>query len=150
MGLSHFIYFYIHWIFKYCFYLKYIGFPGGSEGKESACHAEDPGSIPGSGRSLGKENGYPLQYSCLDNSMDRRAWQATVHGIAKSCTWLSSSLTNTTYQSLGLKVPLEEGMATHSSILAWRIPGTEEPPGLQSIGSQRVGQTEAANNFTSL
>ena len=59
------------------------GFPGGSDSKESACNAGDPGSILGSGRSLGKGNGYPLQYSCLENSMDRGAWRATVHGVAK-------------------------------------------------------------------
>ena len=52
--------------------------------KESACNAEVPGSIPGSGRCLGEGNGNPLQYSCLENSMDRRDWQGTVHGIAKS------------------------------------------------------------------
>ena len=52
------------------------GFPGISDGKESACNAGDPGLIPGSGRFSGEGNGYPIQYSCLENSMDRRAWQA--------------------------------------------------------------------------
>ena len=61
-------------------------FPGGSDGKESACHAGDPGSIPGLGRSPGEGNGNPLQYSCLENSTDRGAWQATVHGVVKSRT----------------------------------------------------------------
>ena len=51
-----------------------LGFPDGSDGKESTCNAGDPGSIPGSGRSPGERNGYPLQYSCLENSMDRGAW----------------------------------------------------------------------------
>ena len=51
--------------------------------KESACNAGDPGSIPGLGRFPGEKNGYPLQYSCLENSMDRIAWQATVHGVTK-------------------------------------------------------------------
>ena len=55
----------------------------GSDGKESACSAGDPGSIPGSGRSAGEGNGYPLQHSCLENSMDRGAWQAIVHGVVK-------------------------------------------------------------------
>ena len=64
-------------------------FPGGSDGKESACNVGNPGSIPGLGRSTGKGNGYPLQYSCLENPMDRGAWRATVHGIAKSQTRLS-------------------------------------------------------------
>ena len=61
---------------------KLWDFTGGSDGKESACNAGDLGSIPGSGRSPGEWNGYPLQYSCLENPMDRGAWQATVHGVA--------------------------------------------------------------------
>ena len=56
------------------------GFPGGSDGKESACDAGDLDSIPGLGRSTGEGNGYPLQYSCPENSMDTRVWWATVHG----------------------------------------------------------------------
>ena len=59
------------------------GLPGGSMGKESACNAGDTGLIPGSGRSLGEENGYPLQYSRLENPVDRGAWWATVHGGRK-------------------------------------------------------------------
>ena len=69
-----------------------LGFPGGSDGKESACNAEDLGSAPGSGRSPGDGNGYPLQYSCLENFMDRGAWRATVRGAAKSRTTLMSLL----------------------------------------------------------
>ena len=65
------------------------GFPGGSEVKASACNAGDLGLIPGWGRSPGEGNGNPLHYSCLENHMDREAWQATVHGIAKSRTRLS-------------------------------------------------------------
>ena len=61
-------------------------FPGGSDGKVSAYNAGDPGLIPGSGKSLGEGNGDQLQYSCLENPMDRGAWQATVHGITKSRT----------------------------------------------------------------
>ena len=60
-----------------------MGFSGGSDGKESACNAGDPGSVPGSGRSPGERNGYPLQYFCLENSMNMRAWWATVHGVRK-------------------------------------------------------------------
>ena len=59
-------------------------FPGGSDGKESVGNAGDLGSISGSRRSPGEGNDYPLQYSCLENSMDRRAWQAIVHGFAES------------------------------------------------------------------
>ena len=69
-----------------------MGFPGGSDGKESTCSVGDPGSIPGSGRSPGEGNGNPLQYSCLENPMIRGAWQATVHEVAKSRTRLSDFL----------------------------------------------------------
>ena len=80
-----------------------MGFPGGSDGKESACNEGDPGSIPGLGRSPGEGNGYPLQYSCLENSMDRGAWWATVHGVTKSQTRLSD------FQfTMGLNAPLPQ------------------------------------------
>ena len=61
-----------------------MGFPGGSDCKEYACNAGDLGLIPGLGRSLGEGNGTPLQYSCLENPMDRGAWRATVLGVTKS------------------------------------------------------------------
>ena len=64
-------------------------FPGDSNGKGSACNARNLGLIPGSGRSPGEGNGSPLQYSCLENPLDRGAWRAAVHGVAKSWTWLS-------------------------------------------------------------
>ena len=67
-----------------------LDFPGGSDGKASAYNAGDPGSILGLGRSPGEGNGNPLQYSCLENPMDREAWLATVHGVAKSWTRLSN------------------------------------------------------------
>ena len=128
-------------------------------------------------------NGNPFQYSCLENSMDRGAWWATIHGVVKSWTWLSDFHTliviilhymiillsnyNLTYshnqaslvaqtvkhlpamqetrvQSLVREDPLEKEMATHSSILAWQTPWTEEPDGLQSMGSQRAGRNWAA------
>ena len=66
-----------------------LGFPAGSDGKESTCDAGDPDSIPGLGRSPGEGNGNPLQDSCLENPMDRGAWWATVHGVANSQTQLS-------------------------------------------------------------
>ena len=68
---------------------KEMDFPGGSEGKELACSAGDLGSISGSGRSPGEGNGNLLQYSCLEHSMDRGAWRATVHRVTKSQTCLS-------------------------------------------------------------
>ena len=61
-----------------------LGLPGDSDDKESACNMGIPSLIPGLGRSPGEGNGYPLQYSCLENSMDRRAWWATVYGVAKT------------------------------------------------------------------
>ena len=66
-----------------------MGFPGGSDGKDSACNAGDLGSIPGSGRYPGEGNGNALQYSGLENPMDRGAWRATVHGVGKGQTQLS-------------------------------------------------------------
>jgi len=77
-------------------------------------------------------NGTPLQYSCLENPMDGRAWWATVHGVAESQTWLSDF--TFTFHSYALK----KEMATHSSVCALRIPGTGEPGGLPSMGSHRV------------
>src|SRR5574339_1058885 len=99
---------------------------GGSAGKESACNAGDWGSIPGSGRSPGEGNGNPLQYSCLENPMDGEAWWATVHGVAQSRTRLSDFTFTFHFHAL------EKQMATHSSVLAWRIPGMGEPGGLLS------------------
>ena len=63
-----------------------VFFPGGSNGEESACNAGDPGLIPGAGRFPGEGYGNPFQYSCLENSVDRGAWWATVHGVTKSGT----------------------------------------------------------------
>ena len=150
-------------------------------GKESACNVGNLGDIglrPVLGRSPGKGNGTPLQYSCLKNPMDRGVWQTTVQRAAKSQTWLSNEAHDGIYiyiyihthiqnrlpiyidniyiwfspggsmvknppakemwvWSLGQEDPLEKEMATHSSILAWEIPSTEEPGGLQSTGWQK-------------
>ena len=84
-------------------------------GKEPDWNAGDPGLIPGSGRSSGEGIGYPVQYSCA----------SLVHQMVKN----PPAMQETWVQSLGWEDPLEEGMATHSSVLAWRIP-TEEPGGL--------------------
>ena len=70
----------------HCLPLHNKGLPGGSDSKDSSCKEGDLGSIPGSGRSPGEGNGNPLQYSCLENPMDRGAWWATVHGVPKSRT----------------------------------------------------------------
>ena len=72
-----------------------MGFPAGSGSKEFTCNVGDLGSIPGCGRSPGGGNGNPLQYSCLENSMDRGAWWATVHGVAKNRTRVSHTHTHT-------------------------------------------------------
>ena len=71
------------------------GLPWWPDGKDSACNAEDLGLIPGLGRSPGEGNGHPLQYSCLENSMDRGAWQAIVHGVAERYYWVSNMHTHT-------------------------------------------------------
>ena len=80
----------------------------------------------------GEGNGTPLQYCCLENPMDRGAWWAAVHGVAKSQTRLSDFPFAFHFHTL------EKEMATHSSVLAWRIPGTGEPGGLPSVGLHRV------------
>ena len=125
-------------------------------------NARDTSSVPGSGRSPGEENGNPFQYSCLRNPIDGGAWRATVHGVTKSQMRLRDFTFTFTFitfhgypgisvvknlpakqemwiQSPGWEDPLEKRTATHSSILAWEIPWTEEPGGLQSLRSQRVG-----------
>ena len=88
----------------------YQGFPDSSVGKESACSVGDPSSIPGSGRAAGERIGYPLQYSLAS-----LVAQLVKNPPAKQETW---------DRSLGWEDPLEKGKATHSSILAWRIPWT--------------------------
>ena len=87
----------------------YMACTGGSEVKSSACNVGDLGSIPGSGRSPGEGNGNPLQYSCLENPMDREAWWATVQGVAKSRTRLSDltfTFTFSLYMEMSLHVCL--------------------------------------------
>ena len=85
------------------------------------------------GALCGEGSGTQLQYSCLENPMDGGAWWAAVHGITKSWTRLSDFTLTFHFHAL------EKEMATHSSVFAWRIPGTREPDGLPSMGSHRVG-----------
>ena len=85
----------------------------------------------------GEGNGTPLQYSCLETHMDGGAWQAAVHGVAKSRTRLSNFTFTFQFHAL------EKEMATHSSVLAWRIPGTTEPGGRPSVGRTELDTTEA-------
>ena len=101
-----------------------MGFPGSSAGKKYVCNAGDPSSVPGSERSPGERIGNPLQYS----------WASLVAQSVKN----PSVMRGTWVQSLAWEDPLEGGMATHSSIPAWRISMTEVPSGSQSIQLQRV------------
>ena len=149
-----------------------MGFLCGSSGKEPTANAGDVrnrSSIPKSGRFPGGGHESPLQYSCLENPMDRGTWWAIVYRGAKSRTWLKQlstlarskvlwsdtlvmwaslaaqtiknlpAMLETPVRSMGWEDPLEKRMATYSSILAWRIPWTEEPCRLQSTGLQRTG-----------
>ena len=134
------------------------------------------GSIPGLVKSPGEGNGNPFQYSCLGNPMDRGAWGATVHGVTKSQTRLSAWHFHCIYMCAcvcvcmyglpwwlsgkestcqcrrcgfdpGLEDPLEKEMATHSSILAWEIPWTEEPGGLHTVQGVATSRTRLHFHF---
>ena len=108
------------------------GFPGGPVAKMLCSQCRGPEFDPWSSN-CGKGNGTPLRYSCLENPMDGGAWWAAVHGVVKSWTRLSDFTFSFHFHAL------EKEMATHSSVLAWRIPGTGEPGGLRSMGLHRVG-----------
>ena len=100
--------------------------------------AGDMDLIPRLERSAGEGNGKPLQYSCLGNPMGRGAWQATVHGVTELDTTEPLNIACQLYfNKIGRKNISEKEMATHSSILAWKIPWTEDPSGLQSVGSHK-------------
>ena len=103
-------------------------FPSGRSWQEASCS-----SFPGFKGYPGKGDGTPLQYSCLENPMDGGAWWAAVHGVTRSQTRVSDFPFTFHFHAL------EKEMATHSSVLAWKIPGTGEPGGLPSMGSHRVG-----------
>ena len=111
-----------------------MGFPHNSVGKESTCNEGDPGSIPGLGRSSGDGIGYPLQYP----------WETLMAQLVEN----PLAMQETLVRFLGWEDPLEEGMATHSSILAWRIPWTEEPGRLQSMESQSRTQQKQLSMYS--
>ena len=98
-----------------------MGFPGGSDGKASACNAGDLGSIPWSERSPGEGNGNPLQYSCLKHSMDGGAWWATVHAITKSHTRLNdwAAATKIHTQNLALKFISDNNVKISILLRVW-------------------------------
>ena len=111
-----------------------VDFTGSQRLRPHASSAGGQGAdlVPGQGNN-GEGDGTPLQYSCLENPMDGGAWLAAVHGMAEGQTRLSDFTFSFHFYAL------EKEMATHSSVLAWRIPGTGEPGGLPSMGSHRVG-----------
>ena len=124
------------------------GFPGSSAGKESACNVGDPSSVPGSGRSPGEGIGYPLQYSWASLVAQTvknlpAMWETWVESLVWKIPWRRALqptpvMQETQVRYLGREYSLQKEMTTHSSILAWEIPRTEGPDGLQSMGSQRV------------
>ena len=110
-------------------------FPGGSDSKEFSCNTEDLGLIPGSGRSPGERNSYPLQYSCLENSMDRGAWWVTVHGVSKSRTQVTDFHFHQVKHSyiLAIGSPLSTGFSRqeHWSGLPCPLPRDLPNPGIK-------------------
>ena len=112
----------IHTIWKNFFFSNIVNYADYLSSFEAGLHLENKCCY-----------GTPLQYSCLENPMDEGAWWTAVHGVAKSRIWLSDFTLTFHFHAL------EKEMATHSSVLGWRIPGTGEPGGLPSMGSHRVG-----------
>ena len=132
-----------------CCFTPFRGFPDGSEDKESACNAGDPGSILGLGRSPGEGNGNPLQYSCLENPMDRGAWWDTVHGVAKSWTRLSDftqfkpGLTDSLLyfkcvHHLRLETPEKtQSQGCENHVVYWEVEGAWKVEGNRETGKRR-------------
>ena len=112
-----------------------VFFPGESHGQRSqeGCGPWDGKELDTTEQLTGEGNGNTLHYSCLENPVDGGVWYAAVHGISKSWTRLRDFIFTFHFHAL------EKEMATHSSVLAWRIPGTAGPGGLPSMGSHRVG-----------
>ena len=138
-----------------------MGFPGGSDGKESACNAGDPGLLLGSRRFPGEGNGYPLQCTCLENSMDRGVWQATILGITKEsdmteqlklhfgASQVALVVKNSSFNANDIRdadsisvlgIPWRRLWQPTSVFLPGESPWTEEPDGLQTMGSQSQTQ----------
>ena len=123
------------------------GFPGDTAVKNSVANSggsRDTGSIPGSGRCSEAENGNPLQYSCLESTMDRGAWRATVHRVTIPWTEEPGGLQSTGSQSHGQRSLAGYRGAWRATVHGVTIPWTEEPGGLQSMGSQSHGQRSLA------
>ena len=127
----------------------HLGFPGVSNGKEAACSVGDLDSIPGLGRSPGEGNGYPLQYSCLENLMDRGAWPATIHWVTESDTTERLTLTLLSLQHIlspekSWKVPPKS--YAQASLRKFEMQGQTTPSNVHSTGQNRPqGQTVFKN-----
>ena len=115
----------------------FLSFPGSSDSKESACNMWDLGSVPGMGRSPGRRHGDPLQYSCLENLMDRGAWRTTVHGVAESWTWLSNWAQHAQSELIAFAQPRNKEVVLtctlHTGITRgpWSNPCLCIPPGIR-------------------
>ena len=99
----------------------FLGLPDGSAGNESACNAGNTGLIPGLGRSPGEVNGNPLQYSCLENPTNRGAWRATVHGVSKNQTWLSTTHSTSWLYQFTFPPTVQEGLLFSTSSPAFIV-----------------------------
>ena len=123
----------------YMYIYIYMGFPGGSDGKESACNAGDRGLIPRLGRSPGKGNGNPFGFSCLENPMDRGAWLAIVHWVANSWTQLSDYESESESHAV-----VSNSLQPHGLYSPWNSPGQNTGVGSLSL-LQWIFPTQESN-----
>ena len=122
----------------FCMSLWKEGFPGGSDSKESACNSGDLNSITGLGRCPGEGHGYPLRYSGLENSMDRGAWRATVHGVAKSRTFtFSFGRRGTVFLSEGIELTPLEGIGSAPALRCCARDSEDQRPCSPQLGVAR-------------